>query len=120
MELYAEIQMNPIELQDMLSLFVLTHFGHKIQILDIFGHPVSFIPIFLMPRSSPMLSLECVSLSIDEFDDNTGMEDISPFRVEMFLSSPRLQEVRLKSALFLEPQRANTTCRTIDITEAIT
>lgn len=79
--------------------YVLAHFSHKIRKLDISGHPVSFLPILQLPRSSPMLLLESISLSLDEFDEDISTEDISPFRVEMLLGSPKLQEVKLNSAL---------------------
>ncbi|KAE9383443.1 hypothetical protein BT96DRAFT_1009167 [Gymnopus androsaceus JB14] len=86
--------------------YILTQFSHKVRSLNVMGHPSSFLPILHLSPSSSLLSLEEISLTIiDDDDDNDTIEDLVallPAKVAVFLRASKLRQVKLNNASLLE------------------
>ncbi|KAE9404445.1 hypothetical protein BT96DRAFT_1016272 [Gymnopus androsaceus JB14] len=90
-------QSNQRERGEQLLEYILGRFCHKLRFLGMTGCPSSFLPILNLSPSSSLSSLEEVSLSFIEDDDDTIEELIEffPLKVNMLLTAPNLRQVEI-------------------------
>ncbi|KAE9404434.1 hypothetical protein BT96DRAFT_989262 [Gymnopus androsaceus JB14] len=84
--------------------YILTQFGHKVRSLNVTGHPSSFLPILHLSPSFSLLSLEEISLTIFDNEDDTieALVNLCPRKIGVFLGAPKLRQVELNNASLLE------------------